>query len=123
LLLVILEGLVAISDGTENGFWFLAAINLVCYCSIGFAVLNIVVISVTSLRLRILEHVHAAPDGIHVDDIIEQFDDAQLFERRIERLIANGSIIERNDGLHVRRGFLLTLSKLLEGLRLFLGGV
>jgi hypothetical protein len=87
------------SGAEAPDFAALLALDLVTSVGLGFGYLNFVNLNAASIRIRILKEIQEA-GGLSREELARRYDDAQLIEDRIHRLIRERQLLER-DGRYV----------------------
>ena len=95
----------------DQDFWFILLFNIIFYIGLSFCYLQIIGLGV-SLRIRMLYYLENAPEGMTYDEISRKFDINSLFEKRIERLVQNKQIEEKDGRYYSLKSFLLYLARL-----------
>jgi len=78
----------------------LFAMNFAIYLGVGFCYFNLVNIIIASLRVRMLEEIWLAGDGLPARQLLDGYNSEKVFEVRIARLLNGGHLVE-SDGRFV----------------------
>lgn len=88
-------------------------------CAVIFAVINL---GETSLRIRMLQMLSESADGMRRSEIVEIYDDAALFEIRVDRLIERQQVTRVSDVLIIRSSTLSYIAALIAAFKWLLYG-
>jgi len=88
-------------------------------CAVIFAVINL---GETSLRIRILQMLNESPNGMKRSEIVAIYDDAALFEIRVNRLIEQQQVSRTGDILIIRRSAFFYIAALIRAFKWLLYG-
>lgn len=97
-------------------------LNAVSYFALGYGYYNFVNLNFTSLRIRLLQEVLLAQDGLSLDDVQRRYGTAEMVERRLERLQSSGQLVERDGRFHLGKRTLLVVARLNDIVRFLVLG-
>jgi len=100
---------------------FVLITNVLIYTGAAYCYFGIIGLGV-SLRIRVLNIVSLAPEGMTFQEISERFDSRGLFKRRIERLLDNQQIRRQGERYFIAKPGFLIISKLNTLVKIFLTG-
>jgi hypothetical protein len=99
-----------------------AAVAISTYVAFGYGYFAFANLSITSLRIRLLQEVAEAIDRIDARDVLSSYNADTVLAARLERLVAGQQIRESNGRYTADRPTLLWLGRLIDGLRALVFG-
>ena len=95
----------------------LVIVNTVASLAFAFGYFNFVNLTVASLRIRILEELHAAGGGLPRSTLLDRYGTQSVADLRLERLLGGGHLVERNGRLHTGHLQFLLVARIFDSLR------
>ena len=95
-------------DSLSAFFWNAAANGLTCGV-LGYGYFHFINLGETGRRVRIVRELYGA-DGLTMDELLKNYNTADMVEIRLARLLNNGQIVEHNGKLVIKNPFLLRAS-------------
>ncbi len=74
--------------------------NLIIYAALGYCYFHFINLGETARRIRILRELYDSQEGLTLQEILERYNARQIVDMRMQRLLHNGQIIEK-DGKYV----------------------
>jgi hypothetical protein len=96
--------------------------NLLTFALLGFGYFALAALSISSLRIRILQEFLGCEQGLTRQEIVKRYDERRMVDNRIHRLTSGGQIIERNGRFFGGRAFVLRLARATNVLRFLILG-
>lgn len=96
--------------------------NLFLYGMIGYCYFHVVNLTVTARRIRILRGIALAPVAPRLADILEEYNAEAMVQKRLDRLLKSGQILQEGSRYHIQPGALLGMTLLLRALKLCVYG-
>ncbi len=78
-----------------NFFSFLL-VDIITYAAFGYGYFHFININIASLRIRILHEIAISANGLSKEEIISRYNAEQIVANRLNRLIGNNQVIEKN---------------------------
>jgi len=91
--------------------------NFFLYGMIGYCYFHVVNLAVTARRIRILRGISLAVTPPHLEDILREYNAADMVQKRLNRLLKSGQIVEREGRYHLLPGALLGMTLVLGTLK------
>ena len=101
---------------------FLIALGLATYLALAYGYFAFVNLNLTSLRIRILQELLSEPHGLSNHDILARYNARTVVEGRVERLVRQGQVAERDGRIQVVGRSYLFLARLIDALRWIIFG-
>lgn len=98
------------------------AVNGVAYLGLGICYWNFLNLGSASIRMRIFDELDAHPDGLSKQELQHRYNDDELMQRRLQRMLTNGLIVERDGRYFVRRRWLVMLASVIRLAKLVVMG-
>jgi hypothetical protein len=96
--------------------------NTIIYISLGYCYFQFINLGETARRIRILRELYGTKDGLNMEGILNRYNAGGVVEMRINRLLANGQIILKNDRYFIGRPFMLLIAKIIKIIKLIVIG-
>lgn len=97
-------------DASE--FLAIAAFNAFAYLALAYGYCSFVNLNVTSLRIRLLQEILLAKEGLPASEIERRYAAGEIVERRLDRLLAGGHLVLRDGRFHIGKRTLVTIARL-----------
>jgi hypothetical protein len=101
------------------------ALSLLClatYVTLGYGYTAFVNLNLTSLRIRLLQEVWLASDGLPVSSVWRRYGTEEILRRRIERLTANGQLVQRDGRFYLGKRTFLLIARAIDTARFIVLG-
>ncbi len=85
--------------------------NLLIYFCIAFCFINLLNIGEASLRVKILYNMSLIPEGMPSSEILKTYSADEIIKLRLERLLANGQVIQKDEFFFLGKNRQLLLAK------------
>lgn len=95
--------------------------NVIAYSALGYCYFNFLNLGETARRIRIVRELHES-GGLSMEDILKKYNVTEIVHRRINRLINNGQIIERDGKYYIGSPVMLTIARVIAAMKLILLG-
>jgi len=96
--------------------------NFIIYSALGYCYFNFVTLGETARRIRLLTELYNVKEGLSISELMERYNSKHMIELRINRLLYNGQIIERNGRYYIGNPIILLITKIIVMMKLiFLG--
>lgn len=120
---IILESYIFFNGGkTAQDFLEIFIVNLAIYASLGYCYFHFLNLGETARRIRILCEIYDSGDGLSLAEILDRYNAKDIVQRRIERLIDNKQVIEKNGRYYTGRPVMLAIANLIGAMKImFLG--
>lgn len=105
----------------HEAFWMILA-NFFLGLFLGYIYFAILGIGTTSLRIRMLAMIRQSPNGKSFAEMQKEYSAKVMLDTRIQRMIANGQIIERDGRYYAGRPVLVYLGYIFDGFKWLLLG-
>lgn len=102
--------------------WARGCLSLMTYAALGYGYFAFANLTITSLRIRLLQDIDDAGGPVPVERLLEAYNAEAVLTARLERLVAARQIRESNDRYVPDKPTLLWLARVLDGLRLVVFG-
>jgi hypothetical protein len=100
----------------------LASLSLATYAALGFGYWSFINLNITSLRIRLLQEVQEAPDGLPVAALHRYYGTEEMLRRRLVRLLGNGQVVERAGRFYLNKCTLLCIARTIDAARFLILG-
>ena len=70
--------------------------DLISYASLAYGYFHFVNINMASLRIRVLQEIIDAPDGLSEKDVLSRYNSKHIIDTRVKRLIGSGQLTEKD---------------------------
>ena len=74
----------------------IAVANLLVYSALSYCYFHFINLCLTARRIRLIRDLFVAPDGLTLDQILENYNARDILAKRIQRLLGSGQIVEQN---------------------------
>jgi hypothetical protein len=95
----------------------LLAFNLGAYAALGYGYFHFVNLNMASLRIRMLQELLEAPQGMSREKLLQLYDVEEIVTNRIDRLTRAGQLVEKERRLHGGGRTFLLLARTMDTLR------
>lgn len=82
--------------------------NTAIYFCLGYGYFHFINLGETARRIRILQEINAAPEGLTLEEILARYNAGEILDKRFQRLLDNGQVRLEN-GNYVMRPSLMVL--------------
>ena len=97
-------------------------VNLLIFCGLSYCYFHFINLCTTARRIRLVRDLFASPDGLTLDQILENYNAQDMLSKRIQRLLNSGQIVEQNGRYFVSKHLVLFAAWLMAILKfVFLG--
>ena len=98
------------------------ALNTITYGAMGYCYFHFVNLGETARRVRIVRELLDSKDGLSMSEILEHYNASQIISVRLQRLLKNKQIIQRNDKYFVDKSMIFYITKIMIMMKItFLG--
>lgn len=97
--------------GQLEDFWAILAVNSITYAFLGYCYFSVIGLGETARRIRLLKDLHAAPEGLSLDNILARYSAKDMVDMRLDRLLHNGQVIQVGDRFFIDKQLMLFLTK------------
>lgn len=97
-------------------------VNTATYAALSFGYFSFVNLSLTSLRIRMLQELRDVGGKLSLDGLHAIYDNDEMIAIRIKRLLDGGHLVQRENRLYSKPGVFLAIARLFDGLRWFILG-
>lgn len=91
--------------------------NAASYAALAYGYYNFVGLNFSSLRIRLLQELLHAGDGMPRSELERRYGTAEIVTRRLDRLQGSGQLIERDGRFYLGKRLLLIVARLNDGVR------
>lgn len=110
-----------LSNSIQN-FIAIIIVNLMTYSALGYCYFHFLNLGETARRIRIVRELYDTGGGLSLEGILERYNAGDIVHKRVERLLNNGQISEKNGRYYVGSPVMLIMAKIMVALKLiFLG--
>ena len=107
---------------SEQDFIAIIIVNLVTYSALGYCYFHFLNLGETARRIRIVRELYDSEGGLSLDGILARYSALDIVQKRVERLLNNGQISEKNGRYYVGSPVMLIMAKIMVAMKLiFLG--
>jgi hypothetical protein len=101
---------------------FLSQLTLstITYAMLGYCYFHFVNLGETARRVRIARELWDSKTGLSMDELIKCYSTSNIINYRLQRLINNKQIVDRNGSYHIAKPTILWMAKLLVIMKLIL---
>ena len=96
--------------------------NVIMYSALGYCYFNFINLGETARRIRILRELFDSENGLALEEILQRYNAGEMVQRRVDRLINNGQVIEKNGKYYVGKPILLIIAKFIVVMKLLFIG-
>lgn len=114
LMLMVTLSAQVLQDFAIVDWWSLLAGNGAAYAALAFGYFIFVNLNISSVRIRILEELHAVPDGLTAAQILAQYNANDLIEKRLIRLTWGKQLDLRDGRLYSRRSLFFWIDRVIR---------
>lgn len=108
------------SSATADRLLMAGTVNLPIFLCLSYCYYNFVQLGQTSIRIRMYTEIASRPEGVAVEEIEHEYDEAALTELRLRRLIESGDVIAKGGCYFVARRRLLLIANIIFAAKHFL---
>ena len=99
-----------------------AIVSVLVFCGLSYCYFHFINLCTTARRIRLVRDLFASPDGLTLDQILENYNAQDMLSKRIQRLLNSGQIVEQNGRYFVSKHLVLFAAWLMVILKfIFLG--
>lgn len=102
--------------------WPVLVIVPLTYVALAYGYFAFANLSMASLRIRLLQDIDDAGGSLSEAQLRRSYNEHEIFEVRVQRLVQTRQLVERNGRLFIGNGVFLWLAYLIDGLRLIVFG-
>lgn len=107
---------------SEQDFIAIIIVNLMTYSALGYCYFHFVNLGETARRIRIMRELYDSEGGLSLGGILARYSAPDIVYKRVERLLNNGQISEKNGRYYVGSPVMLIMAKIMVAMKLiFLG--
>ena len=107
-------------------FWaeFCAQLSLsaISYAALGYCYFHFINLGETARRVRIVIELYESDDGLSMDQIIRRYCALDIINFRLQRMVHNEQIVDREDTYHIGKPTMLWMARILVLMKLILLG-
>jgi len=96
--------------------------NFIIYMSLCYCYFHFINLGETARRIRILREIYDSEEGLSMTEILERYNAKEIFEKRINRLLNNGQIVDKNGKYYIGNPVMLLIAKVIVTMKIFLIG-
>lgn len=90
---------------------FIQIIHMIVYFCFGHFYFNVINLTETARRIRILRELYEASDGLTIEELLERYNAKEIIDNRINRLMHNRQILLKDGKYYIGNPFMFLLSK------------
>jgi len=94
--------------------------NMIIYVSLGYTYFHFINMGETARRIRILRELYESKDGLTAAEICQRYQAREVIEKRIDRLVDNRQIIERDGKYYIGSRIALFAAQVTKRMKQFL---
>ena len=103
-------------------FIAIIVVNLMTYSALGYCYFHFLNLGETARRIRIVRELYDSEGGLSISGILERYSARDIVQKRIERLLNNRQIIEKNGRYYIGNPVMLMMANIMVAMKLiFLG--
>ena len=107
---------------SEQDFIAIIIVNLVTYSALGYCYFHFLNLGETARRIRIVRELYDSEGGLSLDGILARYSALDIVQKRVERLLNNRQIIEKDGRYYIGNPVMLMMAKIIVAMKLiFLG--
>jgi hypothetical protein len=76
--------------------WSVSIFNLLIYGGLSYCYFHFINLCLTARRIRLVRDLYGKPNGLTLDQLLENYNSRVMVERRTARLLNSGQIFEKN---------------------------
>ncbi|MCP4369915.1 MAG: hypothetical protein GY797_17640 [Deltaproteobacteria bacterium] len=95
----------------ERAFVITIVVDSIIYLPLGYGYFHFVNLGETARRIRILREIYDSGRGLSMDEILERYNADMVVKVRLERLLNNGQILDKNDRYYIGKPTMLIITK------------
>lgn len=96
--------------------------EIIIYAALSYCYFVFINLGETARRIRILREVFDAPEGFSLEEILRRYNAKEIIELRLQRLLANGQIIAKEDKYYIGKPLMLWMAKIVVAFKFILLG-
>lgn len=97
-------------------------LNTITYGALGYCYFHFVNLGETARRVRIVRELLDSKDGLSMSEILKHYNASEIIRVRLQRLLKNKQIIQRNDKYFIGKSIILYITKIIIMMKItFLG--
>ena len=100
----------------------LTVLNAITYSALGYCYFHFVNLGETARWIRILRELYESGGCLSIEDILKKYNATDILQRRLNRHINNGQIIERDGKYYIGSPVMLTIARVIVAMKLILLG-
>jgi len=97
-------------------------VNLMTYSALGYCYFHFLNLGETARRIRIIRELYDSEGGLSLSGILERYNSGDIVQKRVERLLNNRQIIERNGRYYIGNPVMLMMANIMVALKLIFMG-
>ena len=94
--------------------------EIIIYTALSYCYFVFINLGETARRIRILREVFDEPEGLSLEEILRRYNAKEIIERRLQRLLANGQIIAKEDKYYIGKPLMLWMAKIVVAFKFIL---
>ena len=98
------------------------SLSTVTYVALGYCYFHFINLGETARRVRIAIELWESEIGLSMDELIKRYSASDIINYRLQRMINNEQIVDRNGAYHIGKPTMLWMAKLLVMMKLILLG-
>ena len=98
------------------------SLSTVTYIALGYCYFHFINLGETARRVRIAIELWESEIGLSMDELIKRYSASDIINYRLQRMINNEQIVDRNGAYHIGKATMLWMAKLLVMMKLILLG-
>ena len=97
-------------------------LNSISYIALGYCYFHFINLGETARRVRIARELRESEEGLSMDELLERYNASKIIHIRLQRMIENKQIIDREGRYFIGKPVMLYIAKIIVMLKLiFLG--
>lgn len=92
-------------------FSAISMVNILIYGVLGYNYFHFINMGETARRIRMIRELHESPEGLTSSEILDRYNAAEVIAVRMQRLIQNGQVLEKDGRYFIGNPALLKISQ------------
>lgn len=117
---------------TIEGFYFITVchqiseiivnlfLNVTSFGALSYCYFHFINLGETARRIRIIRELLESPDGLYLSELYERYNSSDIIDIRIQRMLSNKQIVQRDGRYHVGKPILLIIAKFIVIMKIIL---
>ncbi len=97
--------------------------NIIIYTALSYCYFHFINLGETSRRIRIILEIYNSKDhALTMEEILERYNAEEVVRKRLDRLLSNRQIVERDGRLYIHSRLMLLISRIMVAMKVLLLG-